>query len=89
MMIGCTCNTTGSEHFFPCPYAASPTVQPAPTVGWICPNCRAGVAPSVQRCPCMLPTFTVTGRGIMPSIVPTSPSIVPTTLPDVLCENPQ
>ncbi len=27
--------------------------QPIGMMGWICPNCRAGMAPFAQRCGCM------------------------------------
>ena len=36
-------------------------VSPQPMLmGWICPNCRGGMSPFAQRCPCMDPPFQVT-----------------------------
>lgn len=29
-----------------------PLKNPVGLYGWICPNCRSGLAPWVQRCPC-------------------------------------
>lgn len=46
-----------------CPFSTTRYVDPIPSwnVGWRCPNCGAGNAPSTARCACVPPppvTFT-------------------------------
>lgn len=46
------------------------------TTGWLCPKCGSGVAPGVERCPCVPQQFTHPSPG---SIYPTTWPAYPTT----------
>lgn len=46
------------------------------TTGWLCPKCGSGVAPGVERCPCVPQQFTHPAPG---SVYPTTWPTYPTT----------
>ena len=57
--------------------------------GWICPLCRAGVAPTVERCPCAMTTSPPSQPPYGPSLPTYQPACPRWPWPDVTCESPR
>jgi hypothetical protein len=54
--FGYPCRCTSGVNVWPTHHYPSgiPLIKPPPVrAAWVCPVCKAGVAPHVERCPCV------------------------------------